>query len=74
MTSLLFTSQVPDYLYMKYSVRRVRRTITYWITDGLLVNGKRIFLKTRRSRDGQLYTRCYWVDEFIEKLGERDRV
>ena len=73
MSDMLFISQISEYLYMKYGVRRVRRTISYWTKFGLLVKGKHVRLKTARTRDNQLYTRKAWVDRFIEKVSRRDR-
>jgi len=71
MTDMLFIRQVPEYLRMKYSVRRTRRTITYWTTKGYLVRGRRVRLKTERTRDNQVFTRQGWVDAFIEKVSRR---
>ena len=73
MTDMLFMAQVPEYLYMKYSVRRTRRAISYWTTDGLLVNGRCVYLKTDWTPADQLYTRKAWVDNFIEKVSRRKR-
>jgi len=72
MTDMLFICQIPEYLYMKYNVRRTRRAISYWTTAGFLVRGKRVYLRTGRTRDNQLYTRQRWVDNFIDKVSRRD--
>ncbi len=71
MTDMLFIRQVPEYLYMKYDVRRTRRCINYWITLGLLVKSMVVFLETETTRDGELYTRKPWVDKFIEAYSRR---
>lgn len=68
MTDMLFIYQVPEYLRMKYSVRRTRRCITYWITKGYLVGSKRVHLKTERTKNNQVFTRQAWVDTFINKV------
>ncbi len=73
MTDMLFIRQVPEYLHTKYGVRRTRRAITYWITLGLMVRNNIVYLKTKKTRDGQLYTRKPWVDDFIDKLSRRKR-
>lgn len=73
MTDMLFIAQIPRYLYMKYSVCRTRRAIAYWFEDGLLVDGKRVYLEVNKTSAGQLYTRKAWVDDFIEKMGRRSR-
>ena len=74
MTDMLFIAQIPEYLYMKYSVRRTRRAISYWITAGLLVRGKRIFLRVEQTKTHLMYTRKPWVDRFIDKMSRRERV
>lgn len=74
MTDMLFMAQVPEYLYMKYSVRRTRRAVSYWTTVGLLVNGGCVYLKVDVTPANQLYTRKAWVDDFIEKVSKRGRV
>lgn len=74
MSDMLFMSQIPEYLRMKYSVRRTRRAISYWTTDGYLVRGKRVYLKTKLTKltkDYQRYTRKEWVDRFIDKVSRR---
>ncbi|KKL04267.1 hypothetical protein LCGC14_2617800 [marine sediment metagenome] len=73
MTDMLFIRQVPRYLYARYDVVRTRRCINYWITLGLLVGDIVVFLKTEKTRDGELYTRKPWVDKFIEAYSRRKR-
>lgn len=73
MTDMLFISQVPDYLYMRYSVRRTRRAVNYWATVGLLGLNKRVYLKTEWTKDHQLFTRKPWVDDFVDKVSRRTR-
>ena len=74
MTDMLFISQVPAYLLLKYGVRRTRRAVSYWINEGRLVNDKRVYLMTRETQSDpcQLYTRKPWVDKFIDKMSRRN--
>ena len=74
MTDMLLIAQIPEYLYMKYSVCRTRRAISYWTTDGLLVNGGCVYLKVELTAAGQLYTRKAWVDHFIDRVSRRSRI
>lgn len=73
MTDMLFIYQVPEYLLMKYNVRRTRRCVTYWTTKGYLVKGKRTRLRTERTKDNQVYTRKPWIDKFIERCSKRSQ-
>ena len=73
MTNMLFIQQVPDYLYMKYSVRRTRRAVSYWIRVGLMGRNRRVYLRTERTKDNQLFTRKPWVDYFIFQVSRRKR-
>ena len=71
MTDMLFISQIPEYLYMKYGVRRTRRAVSYWTTKGYVVNGRRVFLKVDQTKTYQLFSRKAWVDKFIDKVSRR---
>lgn len=70
-SKLLFISEVPEYLYKKYGVRRTLRMVRKWITDGYTVKDKRVYLKMLKTYIGQQYTREEFVDEFIWKVGNR---
>ena len=68
---MLRIHQVKDYLYSKYGVIRCTRGIRNWINMGLLVIDERVKLQVDRNSMGEQFTRRKWVDEFIEKVGER---
>ena len=68
---LMFISEVKDYLYRVYQVRRNLRAIQYWTSHGLLVKGKRVYLRIDYTYMAEQYTRPSWVDDFIWKVSRK---
>jgi len=60
-------SAVPVYILSKTGELRQTRTVNYWIKQGLIINGKKLRLRSEK-RCGIRYTRRSWVDEFIEGI------
>jgi hypothetical protein len=60
-------SEVPAYLYKLTGESRQLRTISFWVTQGRVKNGRTVKLKTEKVC-GMYYTREEWVQEFIEEI------